>query len=350
MLAAVLDLPVDHAAVGLIEDGVLVSGHDQERHEVLEHRAAPGQERRLAHRRGEQSAQAEPVLLGQLALRDRDEAGQARLRREQVVVAGVETMVADVVADGQEVAAAIVEEVVVEVGSLAAPPGEIAQLGQSRRRARRGEPDRVAQLGQPGDVGLADGRQRAIEIGHQHPLQRRGLRQRRPAVEPRDRRSQLAELDGGGGKLRPGRHLQELVEGVLALRLERARPPGELGIGLRERGAQAVLLAGDDPLEQAARAGDGRGRGRELPPEAHHLGDHVGRRVRGLGHDVERVAEAGEDLGAKHRMAGQLLEARGEGHEVPGQVAAVDGGHVHRRERFQRACVVPVEAVAAEAL
>ena len=47
-LAAVGDLPVHRRAAGALEQRVLVRRHHQERHQVLEHRAAPRQQRRLA--------------------------------------------------------------------------------------------------------------------------------------------------------------------------------------------------------------------------------------------------------------------------------------------------------------
>ena len=45
-LCAVFDLPLHGREVGLIEQRVLVSGHHQQRHQVLKHRAAPGHQDR----------------------------------------------------------------------------------------------------------------------------------------------------------------------------------------------------------------------------------------------------------------------------------------------------------------
>ena len=105
-LGAVLDLALDDAAIGLVEQRPVVGRHHEQRHQVLEHRAAPRQQRRPAARRGrgQLPAEAEPVLLRQLALRDRHEARQPRLGGQQVVEAGVEPVVGDVVADREEVA------------------------------------------------------------------------------------------------------------------------------------------------------------------------------------------------------------------------------------------------------
>ena len=103
-LPAVLDLPLHRRPIGLVEQRVLVGGHHQQRHQVLEHRAAPRQQHRLATGAREQAPEGEPALLRQLALRDGDEAREARFRGEQIVVAGVAPRLADVVADGQQMA------------------------------------------------------------------------------------------------------------------------------------------------------------------------------------------------------------------------------------------------------
>ena len=58
----------------------------EERHQVLEHRPAPGEERGHAVHAGDGAAQPEPVQLGQVALGDGDEARQPGLGGEQVVV------------------------------------------------------------------------------------------------------------------------------------------------------------------------------------------------------------------------------------------------------------------------
>jgi hypothetical protein len=127
-LAAVGDLAGDHGAAGLVEQRAGVARHDQHRHQVLEHRAAPRDQRRPAAGGRQPAAQREPVLLRQLALGDGDEAGEAGLGGEQVVVAGVDPVVAHAVADRQQAALAVVEELDVEFGELLAARGEQAQL------------------------------------------------------------------------------------------------------------------------------------------------------------------------------------------------------------------------------
>ena len=101
-LAAILNLPVDDRLIRLVEQCVLVGRHHEQRHQVLEHRAAPRQQRLLTVRGGEQSPQREPVFLPQLPLSNPDITGEPRFRREQVVEARVALSLADVVANGQQ--------------------------------------------------------------------------------------------------------------------------------------------------------------------------------------------------------------------------------------------------------
>ena len=103
-LPAVLDLPADDGVIGAVEQRVLVVRHHQQRHQVLEHRAAPAQQRRHAARTGQQAAQREPMLLAEIALGDDDEAGQPRFGGQQIVVARIEPPLADVVANGEQIA------------------------------------------------------------------------------------------------------------------------------------------------------------------------------------------------------------------------------------------------------
>ena len=82
----VLDLPLDGQPARLVEQGVGVAPHQQQRHQVLERRRAPRQQHRRAVMAGEQAAEAEPVALRHVALGDGEEAGEAGFRGQQVVV------------------------------------------------------------------------------------------------------------------------------------------------------------------------------------------------------------------------------------------------------------------------
>ena len=101
-LLPVLDLSRDRRLVGLIEQRVVVGRHHHQRHQVLEHRAAPRQQHRFSKSAGKQAPQGEPDLLRRLSLGNDDETGQSRLRCQQVVVTRIEPVLAHVVADGQQ--------------------------------------------------------------------------------------------------------------------------------------------------------------------------------------------------------------------------------------------------------
>ncbi|MCY1176675.1 hypothetical protein D9M73_169560 [compost metagenome] len=115
-LLAVLNLPGDGGAAGLVEQGAFVSRHHQQRHQVLEHRAGPGQQYRHTPVVAEQASQGEPGLLRQLALRDDHEIGKTDLGSQQVVVAAVQPALVGVVANREEVALMVVEESELHVG------------------------------------------------------------------------------------------------------------------------------------------------------------------------------------------------------------------------------------------
>ena len=95
-LVAILHLPRHHRAVGLIEQRFVVCGHHQQRHQVFKHRAAPGKQRRSPSRRRQISSQGEPCLLRKLPLRNGHKAAQPRLRRQQVIEAGIPPAIRDI--------------------------------------------------------------------------------------------------------------------------------------------------------------------------------------------------------------------------------------------------------------
>ena len=107
---AVVDLLLHHGQARLVNQRARVAAHDEQRHEVLEHRRAPGQQHPAGAGRRLRAAQPEPVVLRDLADRDRQEAGQTRFGGQRVVVRLVEAPVADVEADREEPARRLEEE------------------------------------------------------------------------------------------------------------------------------------------------------------------------------------------------------------------------------------------------
>ena len=86
----VLDLPARRSRGSSDRAACREAAHQQQRHQVLEHRAAPRHQRRAAVDVGDQPSEMEPVMLRHVALGDGDEAGQPRFRRQQVVERAVE--------------------------------------------------------------------------------------------------------------------------------------------------------------------------------------------------------------------------------------------------------------------
>ena len=100
--APYLHLPAHDEAAGLLEQAPRRRAHHQRRHQVLEHRSRPRDQRRAAVDRRQGAPEAKPVPRRHVAFGDRDEARQARLGGEQVVAVGIERAVGDLVADREE--------------------------------------------------------------------------------------------------------------------------------------------------------------------------------------------------------------------------------------------------------
>ena len=88
----------DHVA-RLLQQAPRGGAHDQRRHQVFEHRPGPGDQRRIVPNRRQRTAEAEPVAGRQVAFGDCDEARKTRLRREQIVIAGVESAIGNPISD-----------------------------------------------------------------------------------------------------------------------------------------------------------------------------------------------------------------------------------------------------------
>ncbi len=109
-LLPVIDLARDDQAVRLLEQAPGRDVQHEVRHQVLEHRAGPGnQSRALPHRR-QRAGEMEPVGGGSVAPGDRDEAREPRFRSEQIVVARVMPSVGDAISDREELSFLVVEK------------------------------------------------------------------------------------------------------------------------------------------------------------------------------------------------------------------------------------------------
>ena len=105
-LDAILDLSLHDQAIGLLQQAAGRRAHDQRRHEVFEHRARPGDERRACSDRRDRAPEPKPVARRNVVLGDGDEARQARLGGEQVVAVRIERALVAPVADREEPALA----------------------------------------------------------------------------------------------------------------------------------------------------------------------------------------------------------------------------------------------------
>ena len=98
---SILDLLLDRRLAGVIKQGVLIVGHDQQRHQIFEHRTAPRNENWLATRGDEQPTHREPVVLRNLPQGDGNVTAQARLGGQQIIEAGVEPAFGDIEPGGK---------------------------------------------------------------------------------------------------------------------------------------------------------------------------------------------------------------------------------------------------------
>ena len=106
----VRDLAAHCRLMRLIEQRERPRGHDEHRHEVLEHAAAPRDERRAGVRGGERPAEMEPVFGRHIVLGNSNEARQARFRGEKIVRCRIEPSGARVIANGKEKPLLVVEQ------------------------------------------------------------------------------------------------------------------------------------------------------------------------------------------------------------------------------------------------
>ena len=202
-LPAVLDLSQQGHAAGFAEQRLRVAPHDQERHQILEERRAPREQRGHSPNARDRPPEPEPVRLGHIALRDGDEAGQARFGCQQIVVRRIETArafgIRRAITDREEAARFVVEETgSSSVGENGRAPRQVVE--HVARSSTEGEP-------RPRDPGAA--------VGPSRPRQTRAVRDAgaselaRDGLEPRQDVGQPGEQ---GGSRRPGRSADKPCE------------------------------------------------------------------------------------------------------------------------------------------
>ena len=322
LLRGVLHLPGDHEPVGLLEQAVGRGAHHQHRHEELEHRPGPGDQRRPAADGGERSAQPEPVVRRHIALGDRDETGQAGLGGEQVVVARIQRAFQHAVPDREQLARRVEEEP--EVHLVEVPIGHLGdRLQPSHERRCCGGPfgrwpgRRVGELG--------NGRQRTVRRGvlGDHEIPRVAADRRARRFCPGDELTVLSVVAfcrqcRGDIRQRAGER------GVLA---ESSRPV----TGVRD-------LVERRPVERVVEVATCD----RLAPSV--VADHLGC----LAGQSDRVVDPVERGLDGQRLVDHLSTGVRQRQKMPSEVAAVDRRDVRGFQPTQVARVVPVVEVPAE--
>ncbi len=228
-LPPILDLSLHRGHIRLIEQRVLVGRHHQERHEVLEHRAAPRQQDRLSAGRGEQPPQREPAFLRQLALRNGDEIAQSRLRCEQVVIARVAAEFLDVEADHQLATHLVEQEVVIHLGQRPRLHHEPVERDHSCRCALRTQRNQTLQSAvRIAPFGRRSGFARVFGHPRRRCAERRNFAQRGDAVRAR----KTGTCSARARELQPRRERDQVITNVRALRRQRPGPEGGVGPGV----------------------------------------------------------------------------------------------------------------------
>ena len=133
-LARVGDLPVQNAAIGLVQQREGERTHNECRQQVLEHAPTPRQQSGRAGGAVQRARQPEPVLHRHVVPGDRDEARQARLRGQQIVEGGIRGERVRMVTDREQLSRAVVQER--EVHLRHEPVGLVGQCHQPLRQVR----------------------------------------------------------------------------------------------------------------------------------------------------------------------------------------------------------------------
>ncbi len=289
---AIFDLAPHDQAIGLFGQAVDRRPHDQRGHQIFEHRARPGDQRRPVADRGHGMAEPEPVAGRHIALGDGHETGQPRLGRHQVVAVLVEGAFAHLVADRQQQPVGVDQEAEIHV--------------------QRHGPGQPFQRFEP------------------------------PVERPDHAVGQVAPVAFQAGADRLGPEQQIRFVGMISLQ-------GDLPGGVHQgQGLFGQLdhLQGD----AGGRFGQAQGEPADLllePPQGHALRapavDHATAgapgQIEGVGHPFQPPPVGG-------RHIAPFVTGVGQGDQMARQIAAVDRRDILRIERAQIARIVPVEEMA----
>ena len=143
----------DSGTLTLREERAGLTPEQQRRHQVLEHGAAPGEQAGPASRADDRPPQVEPVLQRHVSLGDGQEARDAGLRRQQVVLVRIEAVSAGVVAEVEQAALSVPEQAEVHrEGRLLRLRRRLDELRKELAGARRAGFEEIPELVEPRDV------------------------------------------------------------------------------------------------------------------------------------------------------------------------------------------------------
>ena len=126
---AVGHLLCDHQFHGLFVQCLIGAFEHQIRHQILEHRPRPGYQARRPLDRHDWPTQPDPVFRCDIALGDREEAGQRCFRSQQVITALIERLIPHAITDGQKMTLTVEQKLEIHrVGEGAAIFGKGPQM------------------------------------------------------------------------------------------------------------------------------------------------------------------------------------------------------------------------------
>ena len=359
-------LHVDCAAVALAQQGHGIAPQEDVRHQILEHRAVPGYQRKPRRLLGDRPAEVEPVLGRHIALGDREEAGEPCLARQQVVMMGVYPVGAHIIADVEQAIAAIEQDREVHgMGGRAGLPGNLPESLAQGRQCRPPAPDRgqnrlhpveLVALGQSGAIAqpFLGAIEACFEIGDRPPV-------------PQDGEEFARQLGGferrSGKQMIPGRedgkiplHRGEMMIGTLDPDEDFAQVPIDdvraTGDHLMDRLAQRREVLDEKTVDRMGpgrvilgRAADIGAHGRQLLADERRVGE--AHRPEAFDEKIEQILQTVPQSPVQRAFLRHLAQRLRDRHETDGEIAAVDGRDIARFERIERARVVPVQDVAA---
>ena len=293
------DLLVQRGEAGAVQHAAMRFVEHQRGHQVLEHRARPGAQASVRADRIKRPAEGGPVADRYVALGDREQAGQARLRSEQVVETRIELLLGNAVADVKETAFAVVQKT--EVGL---PGQHFTARGNGLQAPHRVVADHRGGAGR-----------RALRPGLGLCVEQRTAQRGDVVGDPP---SELVQRGGRERRVVTGQQRYELFGGFAQQGFER--------FGWIRQGVAQRQQTHEGAVRQRA---DGGGAQRL---DARHRG-----RQRTL---CPRRAE---------RLTCKLGAGLRHGEQGTGKVAAVDRRHIHRQQRRFVLGVVPVQEVTAVA-